>query len=72
MDPSAYVNVNFTNVKWPKLSLPCHFKKYVRCEFLLDREGKLFSHEDLKDILASWLHDEFNAVPLDFDFQVVP
>ena len=72
MDPNVYVNVNFTNVKWPKLSLPCHFNKNVKYEFFLDREGNIFSHEDLKDILTSWLHDEFNVVPLNFNFQIVP
>ena len=72
MDSSIYVNIDFKDVKWPKLSLPCNFKKYVRYEFLLDKEGKLFSYEDLKDILTSWLHDEFNVMPLGFDFQIVP
>ena len=69
MDKSTYVNVDFI-VKWPKSSLPSKFSKLVRGEFLLDDEGKFFSNADLKDILASWLHDEFNILPLDFNFQI--
>lgn len=72
MDPNVYVNVDFTNVKWPKLSLPSTVSKNIRYEFLLDKDGQLFSREDLKDILKSWLHDEFNVCPLDFDFMIVP
>lgn len=72
MDPNVYVNVDFTHVKWPKFSLPSHFSKLVKFNFLLDKDGQLFSREDLKDILKSWLHDEYNVCPLDFDFMIVP
>lgn len=72
MDPNVYVNVNFWNVTWPKLPLQSKFSKLVRCEFLLDREGNLFGKEELKDILAAWLYDEFNACPTDFDFLIEP
>ena len=72
MNPSAYVNVNFWNVKWPSTSLPSKISKNVRCAFLLNEDGSLFERSDLKDILKSWLHDEFNECPIDFDFIVEP
>lgn len=70
MDANDVVTIKFTNVKWPKLSLPNHLEKEVRCEFLIDQNGVLFGYNDLKDILAAYLHDEYNVVPLDFDFDI--
>lgn len=70
MNPQSYARIKFTGVKWPKFSLPIDFSKDVRGVFLLDRNGDLFSKRDLKDILASWLYDEFNVCPLDFDFEI--
>ena len=71
MDPTACVQVDFTAVKWPN-DLPSSFTKQVRLEFLLDRDGKLFGYNDLKDILHAWLYDEFKVCPLSFDFCIVP
>lgn len=70
IDPAAYVNVEFTEVSWPN-GLPSKFSKRVRLEFLLGRDGKLFRHNDLKDILHAWLYDEFKVCPLSFDFCIV-
>ena len=72
MEPNSCVTIDFTNVKWLKFSLPNHLNKCVRCEFLLDRDGKAFSNGDLKDILSSYLYDEYNVVPLDFEFKILP
>ncbi len=70
MDAHTYIHINFIGVKWPRFSLPSNFSKDIRGEFLLSRDGNLFSKEDLKDILTAWLYDEFNVCPLDFDFEL--
>ena len=72
MDPSVYVNVNFENAKWQNAALPTKFSKNVRFAFLIDKDGNPFPYDDLKEILKSWLHDEFNECPMDFDFQICP
>ena len=72
MDPNVYVNVDFWDIKWPNAALPSKTSKNVRFAFLLDKDGNLFEHDDLKDILKSWLHDEFNECPEDFIFQICP
>lgn len=65
------VEVKFTNIKWPKFSLPTSCVKNIRLEFLIDNNGKIFDNIDLKDILMAWLHDEFNECPCDFEFEIV-
>ena len=70
MDANDVVTIKFMDVKWPNHSLPNHLEKEVRCEFLIDQNGVLFGYNDLKDILAAYLHDEYNVVPLDFDFDI--
>ena len=70
MNPFDVVIVKFKDVKWPKFSLPSSFDKEVRCEFLIGEDGIMFGYNDLKDILAAYLQDEYNVVPLDFDFDI--
>ena len=75
LTPDVYANVDFWDVVWPAQEsngLPTKFKKLVRGEFLLDKEGNIFSREDLKDILSSWLHDEFGSCPTSFEFIIAP
>lgn len=72
MDPNSFVNVNFWNVTWPKMSLPSRISKNVRCYFITNDDGTLMDHDILKDVLKAWLFDEFNVCPLDFEFQVEP
>lgn len=62
--------VKFLDVKWPKFSLPSNFTKDVQDEFFIGTDGVPLPEKDLKDVLASWLHDEFNVFPLSFTFQV--
>jgi len=71
MDPNAFVNIDFKNVRWPKAGIPSSFSKNVRCYFLLDNDGHVQNHDTLKDILKAWLYDEFNECPIDFEFQAV-
>lgn len=69
IDPQSYVTVDFTDVKWPdNVTLPKNFSRKVRFFFLIDSDGNLFKHEDMKDVLKAWLQDEFDASPLDFKF----
>ena len=75
LTPNVYVNADFWDVVWPAQEsngLPTKFKKLVRGEFLLDKEGNVFSREDLKDILGAWLHDEFGSCPTSFEFIIAP
>lgn len=65
------VEVKFTNIKWPKLSLPTSCVKNVRREFLINNDGEMFDNIDLKDILMAWLHDEFNVCPCNIEFEIV-
>lgn len=39
-------------------------------EFLLDKDGKMFTNDDLYDIMIAYLHDEFNECPLKIVFDV--
>lgn len=70
MDPNTYVNVEFRNVKVPNSSTVQNFNKLVRFEFLLQKDGTLFPHDDMKDILAAWLQDDIGECPIDFEFQI--
>lgn len=72
MDPNTYVNVEFTNVKFPNSTSAKNFNKLVRYEFLLDANGELFLYGDMKDVLMAWLQDDIGECPIDFDFQIVP
>lgn len=65
------VEVKFTNIKWPKFSLPTSCVKNVRRDFLINRDNELFDTNDLKDILMAWLHDEFNVCPCDIEFEII-
>lgn len=62
--------VKFTNVTWPKFSLPTSFTKDIRKDFFYDKDGQMFGYNDLHDILEAYLHDEYNVVPLSFDFDI--
>lgn len=72
MDKNTFVNIDFWNAKWPKMSLPSKFNHRVRGEFLLDNDNKLLPKDDMKVVLTSWLHDEYNVCPIDFDFIIAP
>lgn len=72
LDPNAYVNVDFKNVRWSGVGQPSIFSRLVKINFLLDDDKKLFKHDDMKDILAAWLCDEFKLHPIDFDFIIAP
>ena len=71
MDKDKCSIIEFTDVQWPSNSNSLTFLKTVRNEFLVDRNGERFREDDLKDILKSWLHDEFNECPIDFKFRLI-
>ena len=62
--------IKFIDVKWSNISLPENFIKNIRKDFLVDKDGQLFDYNDLHDILAAYLHDEFGVVPLSFRFDI--
>lgn len=65
------VNVKFNDVKWPNgFDGPSIFEKNIRIVFLKDREGVLFGHNDLLDILKSYVQDEFDECPTSLDFSI--
>lgn len=64
------VEVKFTNIKWPKFSLPTSCVKNIRRDFLINNDDEMFDNADLKDILMAWLHDEFNVCPYDIEFEI--
>ena len=66
-----FVKVEFSNIRWPKMSLPGHCVKNVNKFFIVDQDGKALPERTLHCILKSWLHDEFNECPLDFDFKLL-
>ena len=65
------VIVKFTEVKWPSnFGHPSTFDKCIRTAFLKDRDGVLFGHNDLKDILIAYLQDECCVSPCSLDFSI--
>ena len=65
------LKIEFTYIRWPKLSLPETCTKDVRKAFLVDEDGKLLEKNDLKDILIVWLHDEYNVCPIDIEYKII-
>lgn len=64
-------HIKFSSIVWPDaFSGPSSYETNVRMEFLLDKDGKMFTNDDLYDIMVAYLHDEFNECPLKIAFDI--
>lgn len=71
MNCSNVVHVKFHEVVWPdSFKSPTAFEKDIRVEFLKDKNGEVFGHDDLVDIFKAYLQDEMGECPNSLEFSM--
>lgn len=71
MNCSNVVHVKFHDIVWPNgFKGPTAFEKDIRTEFLKDKNGEVFEHDDLVDIFKAYLQDEVSECPNSLEFSM--
>ena len=71
MDKSSTMHVVFYDVRWPSnFGGPSTFEMDIRCEFLYGKDGNMFGHNDLVDILKAYVQDEYGECPDSLSFSM--
>ena len=71
MNANDIVHVKLEDIVWPGgFEGPSSFEKDIRAEFFLGRDGNMLDSDDLTDILAAYMHDEFGECPTSLKFSL--